>query len=92
MAGNESTGKCPQLKPHSGLILSDPKGNESTYSYGSASAMLRLATITSDGVGTVGYTYNDYGAITGISRDTTYYVFTYDDWGNVIDTKVGNIV
>ena len=76
--------------------VTDPLGNTSTYAYGSASAMLRLASLTSPtGTGsataTVSYTYDMYGELTTISRTNTNYSFTYDSWGNVIDTKVGNI-
>ena len=71
--------------------ITDAKGNESTYTYGNAAAMLRLASLTSDGTGTVGYGYDTYGKLTSISRSTTVYSFTYDQWGNIIDTKVGNI-
>ncbi|MBR4628780.1 MAG: DNRLRE domain-containing protein, partial [Ruminococcus sp.] len=70
--------------------ITDAKGNESTYAYGNAAAMLRLASLTSDGTGTVEYGYDQYGKLTSISRSTTVYSFTYDNWGNVVDTKVGS--
>ncbi len=75
--------------------VTDPKNNTSTYSYGEPDKMLRLASLTSPtGTGTdtaqVGYGYDTYGKLTSISRSTTVYSFTYDAWGNVVDTKVGN--
>ena len=71
--------------------ITDAKGNESTYTYGNAAAMLRLASLTSDGTGTVEYGYTSDGKLSSITRDDTVYSFTYDAWGNVVDTKVGNI-
>ena len=53
--------------------------------------MLRLASLTSDGTGTVNYTYDTYGKLTTISRGTTSYNFTYDAWGRIVDTKVGAV-
>ena len=77
--------------------VTDPKGNTSTYSYGNAVSMLRLASLTSPlgtddnpSSATVQYGYDSYGKLTGISRGNTVYNFTYDQWGNVVDTKVGN--
>ena len=71
--------------------ITDAKGNESTYTYGNAASMLRLASLTSDGTGTVEYGYTSDGKLSSITRDDTVYSFTYDAWGNVVDTKVGNI-
>ncbi len=87
--------------------ITDPKTNNdninnstnntsSTYTYGDASAMLRLASLTSPtGTGsstaTVSYGYDTYGKLTGITRAGTVYSFTYDQWGRVVDTKVGNM-
>ena len=77
--------------------VTDPKGNTSTYFYGNAASMLRLASLTSPmgtndnpSSATVQYGYDSYGKLTGISRGNTVYNFTYDQWGNVVDTKVGN--
>ena len=72
-------------------VITDALGNESTYSYGDATGMLRLASLASDGTGMVNYTYDAYGKLTTISRDDTDYSFTYDAWGRIVDTKVGNI-
>ena len=71
--------------------ITDAKGNESTYAYGNAASMHRLASLTSDGTGTVEYGYTSDGKLSAITRDDTVYSFTYDAWGNVVDTKVGNI-
>ena len=71
--------------------VTDPKGNTSTYTYGNAASMLRLASLTSDGTGTVEYGYTSDGKLSAITRDDTVYSFTYDAWGRVVDTKVGNI-
>ena len=70
--------------------ITDPKGNVSTYSYGDAESMLRLASITGTDTGTVNYTYDTHGKLTRIARESTYYNFTYDAWGRVASTKVGN--
>ncbi len=83
--------------------ITDPKTNNdnannntnnvtTTYTYGDAASMLRLASLTSSGTGTVEYGYDAYGKLTDITRDDTVYIFTYDSWGRVVDTKVGNIV
>ncbi len=71
--------------------ITDAKGNESTYTYGDAASMLRLASLASDGTGTVEYGYTSDGKLSSITRDDTVYSFTYDAWGNVVDTMVGNI-
>ena len=70
--------------------ITDAKGNQSTYSYGNAASMLRLASLSSAGTGTVNYTYDQYGKLTRIARSTTNYNFTYDSWGRQLATKVGN--
>lgn len=72
--------------------ITDAKGNQSTYSYGNAASMLRLASLSSAGTGTVNYTYDQYGKLTQIGRSTTNYNFTYDSWGRELATKVGNTV
>ena len=78
--------------------ITDAKNNVSTYSYDDPDSMLRLVSLTSPYGGgsqsetaTVNYGYDAYGKLTSISRSTTVYSFTYDNWGNVIDTKAGNI-
>ncbi len=76
--------------------VTDANSNTSTYTYGDASAMLRLASLTSPtGTGsstaTVSYGYDTYGKLTDITRAGTVYSFTYDQWGRVVDTKVGNM-
>ena len=53
--------------------------------------MLRLASLTGSGVGTVNYGYDAYGRLNKISRASTVYNFTYDDWGRTVSTKVGSI-
>ena len=71
--------------------VTDAKGNTSTYTYGNAASMLRLASLTGSGVGTVNYGYDAYGRLNKISRASTVYNFTYDDWGRTVSTKVGSI-
>ena len=69
--------------------ITDPKGNTSTYLYGNALAMHRLASLTSTGLGTVEYTYDTYGKLTKIKRGSTEYNLTYNSWNQPISTKVG---
>lgn len=71
--------------------VTDAKGNTSTYTYGNAASMLRLASLTGSGVGTVNYGYDAYGRLNKITRASTVYNFTYDDWGRTVSTKVGSI-
>ena len=71
--------------------VTDAKGNTSTYSYGNAASMLRLASLTGSGTGTVNYGYDSYGRLNRISRASTDYNFTYDEWGRTVSTKVGNV-
>ena len=70
--------------------ITDARGNTSTYSYGNAASMLRLASFTGDGVGTVNYGYDSYGRLNSITRGSTAYNFTYDEWGRTVSTGVGN--
>lgn len=51
--------------------------------------MHRLASLTSTGLGTVAYGYDDYGKLTTITRGSTTYSLTYDAWNRPISTKVG---
>ena len=52
--------------------------------------MLRLASLTGTGVGTVSYGYDSYGRLNSITRGSTAYNFTYDEWGRTVSTKVGD--
>ena len=70
--------------------ITDPKGNKTTYNYGDAESMLRLASLTSDDTGTVSYGYEQYGKLTTITRGTTVYGMTYDGWNRPVSTKVGS--
>jgi RHS repeat-associated protein len=89
----DSRGKETTYAYNSGTRLNtqitDPKGNTATYNYGNAAAMHRLASLTSTGLGTVAYGYDDYGKLTTITRGTTEYKLTYDDWSRPVSTKVG---
>ena len=69
--------------------ITDPKGNTSTYVYGNAAAMHRLASLTSTGLGTVEYFYDAYGKLTKIQRGSTEYNLTYNSWNQPVSTKVG---
>lgn len=71
--------------------ITDPKGNTSTYLYGDALAMHRLASITSSGLGVVTYGYDTYGKLTSITRGSTVYTLTYNDWNQPHETKVGSV-
>ena len=70
--------------------ITDARGNTSTYSYGNAASMLRLASLTGTGVGTVSYGYDSYGRLNSITRGSTAYNFTYDEWGRTVSTRVGD--
>ena len=70
-------------------LVTDPKGNTGSYLYGNAAAMLRLASLTSTGLGTVEYSYDEYGKLTKIKRGSTEYNLTYNDWSQPLSTKVG---
>ena len=70
--------------------VTDPKGNMSTYLYGNAEDMLRLASLTSTGLGTVSYGYDTFGKLTEVTRGSTVYSLTYDTWNRSLETKVGN--
>ena len=69
--------------------ITDPKNNSSTYTYGNAVAMHRLASLTSSGLGVVTYGYDTYGKLETITRGSTTYSLTYDDWNRPVQTKVG---
>ena len=69
--------------------ITDPKNNVSTYGYGNAQDMLRLASLTSTDTGTVNYGYDQYGKLTSVTRGSTVYGMTYDDWNRPEETKVG---
>ena len=71
--------------------ITDPKNNSSTYTYGNAAAMHRLVSLTSSGLGVVTYGYDTYGKLETITRGSTTYSLTYDDWNRPISTKVGSV-
>ena len=71
--------------------ITDPKNNVSSYGYGNAQNMLRLATLAGADTGTVSYGYDQYGKLTSITRGSTVYGMTYDDWNRPEETKVGNV-
>jgi len=72
--------------------ITDPKGNTSTYLYGNALAMHRLASITSSGLGVVEYGYDPYGKLETITRGDTVYTLEYDStWNLPVKTKVGSV-
>ena len=80
--------------------ITDPKGNKAYYTYGNAAQMLRLASMTSDGLGTVKYTYDANGKLTNVSVgaydsgntwvEHNAYNLTYDEWNRPYRTKVGS--
>ncbi len=71
--------------------ITDPKNNSSTYTYGNAAAMHRLVSLTSSGLGVVTYGYDSYGKLETITRGSTIYSLTYDDWNRPEETKVGTV-
>ena len=79
--------------------IEDPKGNKAYYTYEDAEYMLRLASMTSDGLGTVKYTYDANGKLTKVSvgsysgntwDEHSAYNLTYDAWNRPEKTKVGS--
>ena len=71
--------------------ITDPLNHTATYLYGDAAAMHRLASITSSGLGVVEYGYDPYGKLETITRGSTVYTLTYDDWNQPHETKVGSV-
>lgn len=53
--------------------------------------MLRLASLTTTGLGTVQYTYDGFGKLTKIARGSTEYNLTYNAWSQSLETKVGSV-
>ena len=53
--------------------------------------MHRLASLTSSGLGVVTYGYDTYGKLETITRGSTIYRLTYDNWNRPISTKVGSV-
>ena len=71
--------------------ITDPNGHSANYVYSDATAMHRLASLTSTGLGVVTYGYDTYGKLETITRGSTTYNLTYDAWNRPINTKVGNM-